>query len=42
MAKLRRTPPCQTMPIAAKMPIQVRRRIRNLIPNNATCARATQ
>jgi hypothetical protein len=40
------TTPCQSTAIntaiAATMPIQARKRITNLFPNNATCARAAQ
>jgi len=35
-------PPCQTTAIVATMPIQPRRRIRHIIPNNAPRARSAQ
>jgi hypothetical protein len=44
MARLWRTikTPCQNTATAATMPIQAFKRIISLVPNNATCARATQ
>jgi hypothetical protein len=44
MATLWRTTktPCQNTAIAATTPIQARKRMISLFPDNATCARATQ